>query len=116
MGVPRNGGRKQQLAWSRFTLNSLHAQTLMLTDVQTSFLGTPLILLKLQVVPRVHLCRLPSAAALSCWDVYDGSASNLYTRSPLEDPRLFGPSPWKVLATTYEKNDLWETQPLAKIF
>ena len=25
-----------------------------------------------------------------------------YTRSPLEDSRLFGPSPWKVLATAYE--------------
>ena len=29
-----------------------------------------------------------------------------YTRSPLEDSRPFGPSPWKVLATTYGKNDL----------
>ena len=28
-----------------------------------------------------------------------------YTRSPLEDSRLFGPSPWKVLATTYEQSD-----------
>ena len=28
-----------------------------------------------------------------------------YTRSPLQDSRLFGPSPWKILATTYEKND-----------
>ena len=27
-----------------------------------------------------------------------------YTRSPLQDSRLFGPSPWKVLATTYDKN------------
>ena len=26
-----------------------------------------------------------------------------YTRSPLEDSRLFGPSPWKILATTYKK-------------
>ena len=26
-----------------------------------------------------------------------------YTRSPLEDSRLFGPSPWKILATTYDK-------------
>ena len=26
-----------------------------------------------------------------------------YTRSPLEDSRLFGHSPWKILATTYEK-------------
>ena len=26
-----------------------------------------------------------------------------YTRSPLEDSLLFGPSPWKVLATTYEQ-------------
>ena len=28
---------------------------------------------------------------------------SLYTRSPLEDSRLFGPSPWKILATTYEQ-------------
>ena len=28
-----------------------------------------------------------------------------YTRSPLEDSRLFAPSPWKILATTYDKND-----------
>ena len=39
-----------------------------------------------------------------------------YTRSPLEDSRLFGPSPWKILATTYEQQDFWATQPLAKIF
>ena len=39
----------------------------------------------------------------------------LYTRSPLEDSRLFGPSPWKFLATTYEQMDFWATQPLAKI-
>ena len=26
-----------------------------------------------------------------------------YTRSPLQDSRLFGPSPWKILATTYEQ-------------
>ena len=30
-------------------------------------------------------------------------ASEPYTRSPLEDSRLFGPSPWKILATTYEQ-------------
>ena len=46
-----------------------------------------------------------------------GSLSALaYTQSPLEDSRLFGPSPWKILATTYEKKDFWATQPLAKIF
>ena len=28
-----------------------------------------------------------------------------YTRSPLEGSRLFGPSPWKILATTYEQMD-----------
>ena len=30
-------------------------------------------------------------------------AGRAYTRSPLEDSRLFGPGPWKILATTYEK-------------
>ena len=28
-----------------------------------------------------------------------------YTQSPLQDSRLLGPRPWKVLATTYERND-----------
>ena len=28
-----------------------------------------------------------------------------YTRSPLQDSRLFGPRPWKILATTYEQMD-----------
>ena len=27
-----------------------------------------------------------------------------YTRSPSQGFRLFGPRPWKVLATTYEEN------------
>ena len=31
--------------------------------------------------------------------------TNMYTRSPLEDSCLFGPSPWKILATTYETKD-----------
>ena len=26
-----------------------------------------------------------------------------YTRSPLQDSRLFGPRPWKILAATYEQ-------------
>ena len=34
-----------------------------------------------------------------------------YTRSPLEDSRLFGPSPWKILATTYEKRFLSNPAP-----
>ena len=29
----------------------------------------------------------------------------MYTRSPLEDSRLFGPSPLKILATTCKTND-----------
>ena len=39
----------------------------------------------------------------------------LYTRSPLQDSRLFGPRPWKVLTTTYEQMGSWATQTLAKI-
>ena len=36
---------------------------------------------------------------------YDNNVCiDIYTRSPLEDSRLFGPSPWKVLATPDEKN------------
>ena len=42
-GVPRNGGCKEQLVSLWLSLNSLlHVQTLMLTDVQIPFLGTPL--------------------------------------------------------------------------
>ena len=37
-----------------------------------------------------------------------------YTRSPSQDFRLFGPRPWKILAT-YEKMGSWATQTLAKI-
>ena len=37
-----------------------------------------------------------------------------YTRSPLEDSRLFGPSPWKVLATTYEKTISEQPSPWRK--
>ena len=33
-----------------------------------------------------------------------GSAASVYTQSPLQDSRLFGPRPWKILATTYETN------------
>ena len=34
-----------------------------------------------------------------------------YTRSPLEDSRLFGPSPWKILAATNEKYYLSNPAP-----
>ena len=27
----------------------------------------------------------------------------VYTQSPLQDSRLFGPRPWKILATTYKQ-------------
>ena len=34
-----------------------------------------------------------------------------YTRSPLQDSRLFGPSPWKILATTYYKKQRCLSNP-----
>ena len=37
-----------------------------------------------------------------------------YTRSPFEDSRLFGPSPWKILATTNEKDISEQTSPWRK--
>ena len=45
-GVPRNAGHKQQLVWPCFSLDSSHVQALILTDVQTPFLGTPVAPLK----------------------------------------------------------------------
>ena len=38
----------------------------------------------------------------------------LYTRSPLEDSRLFGPSPWKILGTTYDKKITEQPGPWRK--
>ena len=32
-------------------------------------------------------------------------SAEVYTRSPLQDSRLFGPRPWKILAATYEQED-----------
>ena len=37
-----------------------------------------------------------------------------YTRSPSQDPCLFGPSPWKVLAATYEKKVPEQPSPWRK--
>ena len=41
------------------------------------------------------------------WHSAPGAANwvrgGAYTLSPLKDSHLFGPSPWKVLATTYER-------------
>ena len=39
---------------------------------------------------------------------------NPYTRSPLEDSRLFGPSPWKILAATNEKDTSEQPSPWRK--
>ena len=37
-----------------------------------------------------------------------------YTRSPLEDSRLFGPSPWKILASTKENHISEQPSPWRK--
>ena len=42
-------------------------------------------------------------AASSIVSLQSITAFTSYTRSPLEDSRLFGPSPWKILATAYEQ-------------
>ena len=63
----------------------------------------------------------PTIIAVICGD--DESAQHVrilareipYTWSPSQDFRLFGPRPWKVLATTYEQMGSWATQTLAKI-
>ena len=39
-----------------FTLDSLHVQTPMLTDVQTPFLETPLLPLKMLIAPAIVYC------------------------------------------------------------
>ena len=37
-----------------------------------------------------------------------------YTRSPLEDSHLFGPSPWKILAATNEEDISEQPSPWRK--
>ena len=54
MGLASNNGVS-----SCFTLNSLHSQTLMSTDVQTPFLGTPLV--PLRALARAFPPVLPDA-------------------------------------------------------
>ena len=49
-------------------------------------------------------------ASYLCHAFYDA-----YTRSPLQDSRLFGPSPWKILRHYLWEMGSWATQPLAKI-
>ena len=39
-----------------------------------------------------------------------------YTRSPSQDFRLFGPRPWKILATTYDKNRFLSNPDPGEIF
>ena len=43
------------------------------------------------------------------------STIEMYTWSPLEDFRLFGPSPWKIVAATYEKNTSEQPSPCRKL-
>ena len=50
-------------------------------------------------IPASSLCASVLCAVVSL--ITD--ASIRHTRSPLEDSRLFVPSPWKFLATTYEQ-------------
>ena len=69
-GVPRNGGREQQLVCSCFALNSLHLQTIVLTDVPTPFLGTPLVPLRkaLRVSKKLHLWFVENASKMNIQD------------------------------------------------
>ena len=59
--------------------------------------------------------RVVRSSAMSELKKARGPPFALYTRSPLEDSRLFGPSPWKILAAANEQKHIWGTQPLAKI-
>ena len=52
------------------------------------------------------LCQAPlSCKPTNCQSSSNPTKSNTYSRSPLQDSRLFGPRPWKILAATNEKND-----------
>ena len=49
----------------------------------------------------------PQEVFHSCSQRYDDISNNACTRSPLEGSRLFGPSPWKILATSCETWNKW---------
>ena len=70
-GVPRNGGRKQQLVRSCFALNDVHVQTLTLTDFQTPFPVTPLVPLTCTIpVPFRELGQSRAQEIYTCIYVY----------------------------------------------
>ena len=52
------------------------------------------------------MIKIPVAGGYTRQEVYTPPPINVYsvyTQSPLQDSRLFGPRPWKILATTYEQ-------------
>ena len=49
-----------------------------------------------------------------CWTSVRSRRHVVYTRSPLEDSRLFGPGPWKILAATNEKKVPEQPSPWRK--
>ena len=55
------------------------------------------------IVRGLLVCRLAVSAEVTLGLGVLSTCRLAYTRSPLEDSRLFGPSPWKILATTYEQ-------------
>ena len=69
---------------------------------------TQLMIISLMLIPSaIHnisteIGHMLSMASQKCQGL---GLQGVYTLSPLEDSRLFGPSPWKVLATTHEKKD-----------
>ena len=57
------------------------------------------------------ILRLTLTVTSICTIAAAASESRRYARSPLEDSRLFGPSPWIILAATNEKTHLSNPAP-----
>ena len=103
----------------------------MSTNVRTPFLGTPLVPLKLGAIRAVRgdaaMCgacgRLARATRGRVRQVSRRAAllrdvRLTYTQFAIQDSRLFGPNPWKILAppSNYlSTNKFWATQPLEQI-
>ena len=79
------------------------------------YLSLPLSLsLSLYIYIYIYTSRpCPCAGARACWRCHV-LLSRSYPRSPLQDSRLFGPSPWKILAAINEKDISEQPSPWRK--
>ena len=110
-GAPRSGQAGSGNGFPRKPTGSLFCSYINYTIIITITITITIELLKMLSLSALVVAGSYGGQYDSCRFSYflkervSGSGSLSYTRSPLEDSRLFGPSPWKVLAATNEQND-----------